>query len=310
MILRSYKQIFFTNSGPKRPFAKKFFESSIEDILHEWETNHDTLLTMDQEGGFFYKLDYIDSDLLELRYNLDGINLSFSGNFKHCVVRQKFVPEGNVRERFELAILEQVGEEVLSEKDESYIERVREFKKRGCESQLCIEAADIRAINTINDRFSIYTPDCKYVPGLWTINLGTLEQHMNERFVQKCPASNRDGLFALAVRSAIYQSESVEQAIELANAVFKECGCGRRLSDDELLKFNVDLDHYHKYWPHCYIGEKSGFYFVTYDFDCQASGVTDKPEEFEFIINDAAYTSWALAAYSGGGLYRCGGRPV
>ena len=310
MTIRSYKKVFFTDSGPKRPFAKGYYQSSIEDVLGEWETNQGTLKKMDQPGSIMYRLDFINHELLERRFNLKDIDFSFSDNLKYCVVRRKYIPEGKVRERYELEILEQVNEIELSPKEEAFILRLKEFQERGCESQLCISLADIEAIQAIDSHFGCYYPDCEYIESIWKINLGPLEQYMDEAIVKKCPISSRQDAFALAVRSALYQCDSVDHAIELANSVFKECGCGRRLSDDELLKFNVKLDNYHKYWPHCYIGEKSGFYFVTYNFDCQASGVTDKPEAFENIINEAGYTAWALAAYSGGGHYRCGGVPI
>ena len=310
MIIHSYKKVFFTDSGPKRPFAKNYNQSSISDVLREWETNQESIKRMDRPGSIIYRLDFINFEFLEQRFNLDEFNLSFSDDLKYCVIRKNYIPEGKVRERYELEILEQVNEVVLSSKEEAFILRLKEFQEKRCESQLCISLADIQAIQTIDDHFSCYCPDCEYIESLWTINLGPLEQYMNEPIVKNCPISSRTDRFALAVRSALYQSDSVDQALELANSVFKDCGCGRRLSDDELLKFKVELDHYHKYWPYCYIGEKSGFYFVTYDFNCQASGVTDKPEAFENLINEAGYTSWALAAYSGGGHYRCGGVPI
>lgn len=310
MIIRSYKQVFFTHSGPKCPFAKNYNQSSISDILSEWDTNQELIKRMEKPGGILYSLDFVNYEFLEQRINLDDINLSFSDNLKYCVIRRKYIPESKVRERFELEILELKSEVVLSPKEEAFILRLKEFQERQCESQLCISSADIDAIYAIDNHFSCFYPDCEYIKSLWTINFGPLEQYMEETIVKNCPISSRTDRFALAVRSALYQSDSVDQAMELANSVFKVCGCGRRLSDEELLKFNVELEHYHKFWPHCYIGEKSGFYFVTYDFNCQASGVTDKPETFEDLINNAGYTSWALAAYSGGGYYGCGGVPI
>ena len=310
MIINSYKKVFFTESGPKRPFAKNYYQSSIDDILREWDTNQEILKRIDQPGGYFYRFDFINRELLEQRFNLKDINLSFSDDLKYCVIRRKYIPEGKVRERYELEILKKENEVLLSPKEEAFILKLSEFKEKGFESQLCVSFADIEAIKTIDDHFNMYFPNCEYIEGLWKINLGPLEQCMDETIVKNCPVSRRADIFALAVRSALYQSDSVNHAIELANSVFKDCGCGRRLSDDELLKFNVNLDYYHKHWPYCYIGEKSGFYFVTYGFSCQASGVTDQPEVFEDLINEAGYTAWALDAYSGGGHYRCGGTPV
>ena len=307
MILRFFKQVFYTKSGPHRPYAKASFERTAEDILTEWENNQETLKKMKSDGGIFSILYFIDMDLLEMERDLTDYHLFFSDDMKYCLIRRKFVPEGKVREIYQLEILKQVNEEVLAPEDESFIKKFKEYQERGGKSLLNDLRADVMAIAAIGGHFDFYTPNCEYIESLWTVNYGPLDNNIDKKII-KLWGRGTDH-FELAVRSALYQSETVDQALELIDSVFKDCP-GRRLTDEELMRFHVNVEKYHKNWPFCYIGEKAGFYFVTYDFNCQASGVTKNPEEFEAIIGDASYTAWALAAYSGGGYYRCGGAPV
>ena len=309
MILYSFKQVYYTDSGPHRPYAKTSFSKSAEDILAEWENKQETLKTMKQYGGILCHMNFIDMELLEKELDLTKYNLSFSDDMKYCLIRMKYVPEGKVRDRYVLEILEQVNEEVLAPEEESFIEKLKEYQERGGISLLKEQRADIMAIATIGAHFDCYTPNCDFIKSLWTVNYDPLEKYIDKMIVKYSSTGRTFDRFELAVRSALYQSDSVDQALELVDSVFKDC-CGRRLTDDELLKFHVNVEKYHKNWPFCYIGEKAGFYFVTYDFNCQASGVTANPDEFETIIGDAGYTAWALAAYSSGGYYRCGGAPV
>ena len=309
MILHYFKQVYFTDSGPHRPYAKASFERTAEDILTEWENNQETLRKMKSDGVILGHMNFIDMELLEKELDLTKCNLSFSDDMRYCLIRKKYVPEGKVKDRYVLEILEQVKEEVLSPEDESFIEKLKEFQERGGMSLLKEQSADILAIATIGDHFDCYYPNCEYIESLWTVNYGPFDDYLDKRIIKYSLWGRGFDHFELVVRAALYQSETVDKAIELIDSFCKDCR-GRRLTDEELLKFHVNVEKYHKNWPFCYIGEKAGFYFVTYDFNCQASGVTKNPEEFEAIIGDAGYTAWALAAYSGGGYYRCGGAPV
>lgn len=309
MILHSFKQVYYTENAPHCPYAKASFTKKAEDIFYEWETNQETLKAMEQSGRIFSHLDFIDMELLDQDLDRTRIDLSFSDDMRYCLIRMKYVPEGKVRDRYELEILELVNEVVLAPEEEAFIEKLKEFRKRDGMSLLSGLYADLRAITTIDAHFGCYCPNCEYIKSLWTVNYGPLDNYMDKKIVKYSLTGRSFDRFDLAVRSALYQSETVDQAIELIDSVFKDCR-GRRLSDEELLKLHVNIEKYHKNWPFCYIGEKSGFYFVTYDFNCQASGVTKNLDEFETLIGDASYTAWALAAYSGGGYYRCGGAPV
>jgi hypothetical protein len=256
MILRHYQSVLYTNSGPKRPFAKALFGKSIEDVIYEWENNKDALSDTEQTGTLFhYRFDFIDWDLFKQDTVLDGIDLSFSQDMKYCIIRKKHIPSGKVRELFELEIYELDAEEVLSPQDEAFILKLKEFREKDYASRLSICSADISAIQAIDQYFNFHETSCEYIPELWSIHLEQLEPNMDVPIVRFSTYGECD-LFALAVRSAIYATNSIEEAIELANSVFKECGCGRRLTDEELLIFGVDVEDYHKEWPHCYIGEK------------------------------------------------------
>ena len=310
MTIQSFKKVYYTESGPKRPFAKNAYGKTTAEVLREWETNPDPFHEVEQFGFTFGRLSFIDDELFGMEHNREGLDISFSDDHRLCLVRLKHVPEGKVREVFELEILESVGEEVLSPEDEAFIVKLKEYRRRGGKSLLTIPEADIMAIRTIDDHFKIFHPECKYVENLWKVSFGPLEQYLDRKVLAYSSFNKTPDEFELLMRSALYQSGSVDEALELANSVFKNCDCGRGLTDEELRRFKVDVDEYHKNWPSCYIGEKGGFYFVTYGFNCQASAVTDDPEAFGRMISEAGYTAWALSAYSGGGQYGCGGVPI
>lgn len=311
MTIQSFKKIYFTSNRPEiGVLAKEAYGKTAEEVLHEWRTNPDAFYERGQYGGIFHRLNFIDDELFGMEHDREGLDIAFSDDHRLCLVRLKYVPEGKVKERYELEILERTGEEVLSPEDEAFIVKLKEYRRRGGKSLLSIPEADIMAIRTINDHFKIYHPECKYVEDLWKVGFGPLEQYKDRKILAFSSFNRTPDEFELLLRSALYQSGSVDEAVELANSVFKNCDCGRRLTDGELRRFKVDVDEYHKNWPSCYIGEKEGFYFVTYGFNCQASAVTDDPEAFGRMISEAGYTAWALSAYSGGGQYGCGGVPV
>lgn len=307
MILKEYYKVFYTSSGPKRPLAKASFKKSVEDIVYEWEHNREEMKKMESQWHILYSLKYIDEELFEQEYK--GRDISFSSDMKYCVVRRKEIPYGKVREQYEMEILALSRERVLPPKDESFINKLKEYRKRDCVSQLSIDMAGLKAIDAVNDCFVMCQTDCEYVPELWTIDLGPLQEATDSTLAylsQTTSYGSIDSRISYAIMVALYKSNSVDEAIKLASSVFKNCSRVRQLSEEELLSYNVDLKACHEQLSYYYIGEKAGFFFVTYKFS--VTRVTRDPMRLDSLMADISYEAYASALYSNsGGYYGCGG---
>jgi hypothetical protein len=312
MVNKIYKRVYSTASGPGRPFAKEYNDRSVEEIVDAWRSGGDAVKRMGVDSGILYPtINYIDRDLLELdRYPAD-LDLSFSEDGRYCVIRRKYIPEGGTRCRYELEIKELQKEEVLTPEEEAFILKLKVFISRGGESQLCICEGDIIALETIPGCVDWGSSYYEKYPDFAKLDFGPLESFQDVRILKYTAINHWPSRFDMLIRSALYQSSTVDEAVELANSVFSKCGCGRRLTDGELIQFGIDLEWYHRMWPRVYIGEKSGVYFVYTD-GCSTlcCGVTDKPEEFKDTIERAFDAASQAELFSGGGHYRCGGRPV
>jgi hypothetical protein len=313
MDLRTYKQVFYTCSGPKRPFAKQYFDKPVEVILQGMEG------ATPANGGLFHTIHYINDELMGLAPSCpEPPGLTFSGDGRFCVARRRYVPEGNVRYRYELEVLERCSEEELSPKEEAYFEKLKEFRTRGCETRLCISNADVEAVWILScvqsDPDYLLYPAMTVDPESWELDFGPLKDFMYLKVVEYTPTTpnshNLPSLFQRAVRAALYLSDTVDEAVVLANEVLGDCGCGRRLTDDELLSFGVDLNWYHRVWPRAYMGERNGYYFIKHDSSEFTAGMTNDPKAFPQLVDQVEERAYGLAMFSGGGYYRCGGRPV
>ena len=317
MILRKYANVFYSNSGPHRSFAKKAYSMNVEDLVKEWEQNKDDLDSqrVDNESIISSVFNYIDDELLEKTEYPETVDIFFTKDGNYRLVRNKYVPQGKVRERFEVQIMELQAERELSEKEEAFVNKLKEFRARDGASKLSRCAEDFSALRAAKEwcHWSYEAPDIdKECPDFGTIDIGPLKDYMDVEIVNYDPLTNWPrGFFTQAVRSALYQCDTVDEAIDLANSVFETCGCGRRLTDEELVALGVDLNSYHKRWPRIYIGEKMGYLFVSVNSDSDSSGVSRDLGHFRVLLIDAEDRAYASALYRGsGGLYRCGGTPV
>ena len=303
MIKRNYQQVFYTNSSTSRPFAKLFYDKTADEIVNEW-LNNEKVLTQEQSGGIVYGFSYIDEELRQQENLLIDRDLSFTEDMQYSIVRIKTVPKGKSYERFELEILKAKEEVILSPDEESFTNKLKEFRREDYWSKLCVQPYDLFAIANVGESY-YYNLECFYDydhhPDLWKINLGILEPEPVE---DSSPYHIYDR-FHNAVRTALRNSNTVEDAVSLLNTVLKDSGAGRRLTDEELLSFGIDLEAYHRDWPKCYIGEKGGDYFISLD-DC--AGVTNGPSGFEEIIDAVINRARTEALFSGStGLKGCGG---
>ena len=309
MFLRYYKIVYNTGSGPRRPFAKQAFSMGAEEIVKACEQFPEYLRAHQNieaiGGSTFY---FIDVDLIDKEDDSFPWEYTFTSDNKFCIMRHKFIPEGGVRERYALIVMQMTRERELSEKEESFINKLKEFRERDGATKLCICASDIVCMQCAA---AWWEYEYGEMPNFGAIDFGPLKAFMDEEIVNyACDYRFKPDEFGKAVRSALFQSETVDEAIELANSVFVNCGCGRRLSDEELLSLGINLESYHKNWPRTYIGEINGNYFVNVEEDHMSSGVSKDLDGLRGLIQDAEYRSYASALYRNGGRYRCGGRPI